>query len=271
MYLKGIFLFVSLICFAAGAEASLTNQPIGARPVGLGLAFVGVADDANAIVYNPAGLALFPGTQVTSFFSRPFGLKELETAFAAASFSGKSWAFGAAVQQFGFSKYREQTTRVAFAHRFGKRFAFGGTLFYAHLQIAGYGNDGCLGLNLGYFFRLSPRWRIGGSILNASHAALRRGKEVLPQELNAGLQFLPLPNLRFAFQISQESNFPLSLRSGVEWTVLKQLVLRSGYLTEPARFTFGCGIYFGHFKVDYAWASHLLLGGTHQISAGIRF
>jgi hypothetical protein len=34
---------------------------VGARPVGMGGAYTAVADDANALFWNPAGLALAPG------------------------------------------------------------------------------------------------------------------------------------------------------------------------------------------------------------------
>lgn len=256
--------------FPPNVEASFNHMPVGARPVGMGLAFVAVADDPYAAAYNPAGLAFLNGAQLTTFYSRPFGLKELETTFLAGSFSRKRFAFGAAIQQFGFSKYRERMAVVAFAGRFGKRFAFGGSLFYAHLRISGYGDDGCPGLNLGYLFRFSKRWAFAGSVLNAARATLRRGKEALPQELNAGLRFLPAPNLLFSFQASRESGSPVSFRSGIEWKFLKQMVLRSGCMTAPARFTLGFGVILGRIQLDYAWASHVLLGSTHQISVTVK-
>lgn len=268
---KGILAILSILIFASAAEASFTHQPIGARAVGMGSAFVAISGDPSAIAYNAAGVAFGKGLQTMVFYSRPFGLKELETTFAALSFSRENWTFGAAVQQFGFAKYREQMSRFVVAYQFGKKFAFGGSLFYGYLKIPGYGEDGCLGLDLGSLFKLSPRWSFGTSILNATLTSLRRSREALPQELNAGFQFLAFPTLRFVFQISQESGFQPSLRSGVEWTLAKKLALRSGYLTEPGRFTFGCGIYLGHFRLNYAWASHLLLGGTHQVSVEIRF
>ena len=49
-----------LICLCVVGEAfsgGWDNSLIGARPAGLGAAFVGLADDANAIFYNPAGLS----------------------------------------------------------------------------------------------------------------------------------------------------------------------------------------------------------------------
>ena len=58
----GLCLAVFLISPAAavgpassGAEALLLA--VGPRPVALGESFVGLADDASAITYNPAGLA----------------------------------------------------------------------------------------------------------------------------------------------------------------------------------------------------------------------
>ncbi|NOY78619.1 MAG: hypothetical protein GXO76_12190 [Calditrichaeota bacterium] len=271
MHWKGILLLLGVWAVVPAARASFTSQPIGARPVGMGLAFVAASGDPNAIVYNSAGMAWGKGLQATTFYSRPFGLKELETTFAALSFSGKKWTFGASFQQFGYSAYREQTTRIAIARQFGKRFIFGGSLFYARLKIAGYGEDGCLGVNFGYLFKWSSHWQFGASIRNATHSALKRGHEPLPQVLDAGLEYRPFSTFRFAFQISQETGFPPCFRSGIEWTLAKQLILRSGYLTEPGRFTLGCGFYWGPFRLDYAWASHLLLGGTHHVSVGIQF
>jgi len=48
----------ALICFAAGTSgAIILKQTSGARPLGMGEAFVAVADDVNALNFNPAGLA----------------------------------------------------------------------------------------------------------------------------------------------------------------------------------------------------------------------
>jgi long-chain fatty acid transport protein len=49
-----------LLCLCLGGEGfsgGWDNSLIGARPAGMAAAFVGLADDANAIFYNPAGLS----------------------------------------------------------------------------------------------------------------------------------------------------------------------------------------------------------------------
>ena len=41
---------------AGGQGGAFLRNPVGARPAGMGDAFVAVADDANALLYNPGGL-----------------------------------------------------------------------------------------------------------------------------------------------------------------------------------------------------------------------
>ena len=47
----------SVFAFAAGAATAEAQAPLGTRAQGMAGAFVGVADDASAVYWNPAGLA----------------------------------------------------------------------------------------------------------------------------------------------------------------------------------------------------------------------
>jgi len=52
--------------------ASIFDLGMGARPLAMGGAFVGIADDGNALYYNPAGLAWAQGLSVlSSYEARP--------------------------------------------------------------------------------------------------------------------------------------------------------------------------------------------------------
>ena len=58
--MRTIFLLINALIltllFVGMAFAAFDDMGIGARPLGMGGAFVAVADDANAAMYNPAGL-----------------------------------------------------------------------------------------------------------------------------------------------------------------------------------------------------------------------
>lgn len=60
-------------CFPAQAALDLSEIGVGARPLGLGSAFVGAADDASAIFTNPAGLAENDNLNITSMSGAMLG------------------------------------------------------------------------------------------------------------------------------------------------------------------------------------------------------
>jgi len=78
----------SIEAFAIGQSAVITlSFPVGARPTAMGEAFTGLANDANATFYNPAGLGQSP---LSSSWKTHFG----DSAFTAVAARSAS-AFGA--------------------------------------------------------------------------------------------------------------------------------------------------------------------------------
>lgn len=105
---KRLALLAALLLGAAPAAASnsgvlggaFTSVGMGTRPLGMGGAFVAIADDANAVQENPAGMAFFEkGARFAGFtHSSLFGVSELSRdylAFAQADMGysafGLSW------------------------------------------------------------------------------------------------------------------------------------------------------------------------------------
>ncbi|MBN1596641.1 hypothetical protein JW933_12005, partial [candidate division FCPU426 bacterium] len=65
------------LLFAPEAQAYFQDAAYGARPAGMGEAFVSVADDINAVLFNPAGLAQLPGVEVMGMYAGLYS--ELDT------------------------------------------------------------------------------------------------------------------------------------------------------------------------------------------------
>lgn len=63
IYMLGNTLILTLLCIGA-SFAAFDDMGIGARPLGMGGAFVAVADDANASRHNPAGLGYMTTPEV---------------------------------------------------------------------------------------------------------------------------------------------------------------------------------------------------------------
>lgn len=70
----GFLLFILCFIAASFVQAKIADDParigVGARPLGLGKAYVGLADDASAIFLNPAGLAQINHPQAASLSGR---------------------------------------------------------------------------------------------------------------------------------------------------------------------------------------------------------
>lgn len=77
-----LLFFVYCLC-APPARAYFTPAGLGVRPAGMGGAYVAVADDANAVLFNPAGYAGLERIELNSMYS------ELYAGFNARLFTGE--------------------------------------------------------------------------------------------------------------------------------------------------------------------------------------
>ena len=110
-------LIVLLVGFAYGDDFT------GARPLGMGRTFVGVADDANAIEWNPAGIASFQYLCAVAGFNREFwGISgdNIGTGYVGIANQYRDlFAYGVSWRYFFSDVYSENHFKIAFARRFG--------------------------------------------------------------------------------------------------------------------------------------------------------
>lgn len=95
----------------------------GARPLGLGRTFVGVADDANALDWNPAGIASFQSLSLTAGFNKLYlGLDNDNIGighFGVVNQYLDWFAYGVSWRSLFSHVYSENHFRLGLAHRFG--------------------------------------------------------------------------------------------------------------------------------------------------------
>jgi hypothetical protein len=101
--------------FLLGGSVPASTQPfeqLGVRPLGMAGAFVAVADDASAVVWNPAGLAHGPFFNLT--IERVARQREPEESSRRAAIEQATSGFSAATLPLGLSYHRSRyTTAVA--------------------------------------------------------------------------------------------------------------------------------------------------------------
>lgn len=271
LLLVGLSLLVSGLFLPSSGFSAFEDMEVGARPLGMGSAFVAIADDANGIYWNPAGIGRITGSQLTAFYSQPFGLKELS--FGVVGYVHRlPWGcFGLGYETFGNRLYEEKTYLLSYGQALEKRISIGANLRVMRLWIEGYGSDTAFGLDFGLLAKLGKGLNWGIFTRNLNTPRIGRAKEKLPQSLTAGLSFRPVEGLIIGCDVYKDIRFPSQVRVGQEYRVLPYLTLRMGVVTNPSRFAAGFGLDLKMFKIDYAFFTHRALGASHQTSLTINF
>ncbi|MFH1415145.1 MAG: PorV/PorQ family protein [Elusimicrobiota bacterium] len=286
-------IFVSGISGAVKSGANFLKFGIGARPLGMGGAYVAVADDVNALWWNPAGIAVMKDREITLMHNE----------------------VGEDVYH-QFLAYTQPVTKL--------RGNIGGSLSYLSVsRIQGYSAGGVstgkldaydLGVNLTYAAMI-VKGVYGGTSLKLIQEKLDTKKAAAfaldagglwktsidglgfgfnIQNIGKGLKFInetsPLPlnfkvGTAYSFSVfgnetimALDANFPSDYSTyyniGGECRFYELFAIRAGYKTKDDLangLRLGGGLKGKNLKVDYAWMPRGDLEDSHRIAVTIRF
>ncbi len=244
----------------------------GAKQNSMANSGVALSDDVFALYENPAGLAQINWKEAGLFYSpAPFGLSELSNAFAAYN---QPFGFGnlsAGMMTYGFKLYRENKISIAYSLKYNKRFFAGITLNYHTISIKNYGNTSSFSFDLGGLAYISNKLRWGFDIKNINRGSYSGYKDQIPTVLSTGFSFDILEDASISAAIEKDVLYNPSFSFGIEYYIIDNIVVRTGFSNEPSKFSAGIGINYSIFSFDYAIYTHQVLGLTHQFGLIINF
>lgn len=247
---------------------------VGAKPIALGGAFTSLANNSNAVYYNPAGISQLPFREISIFYSpAPFGLKELANGSINYVEPTKYGAFGLSAKSYGFELYKEITATLSYANNYKKKIYYGANFNYYNLKIQNYGSDATFGIDIGVLAYLTDFLRWGFSAYNLNRPSIGTQNDKLPQVYRTGLSVqLPSRNdVNFILDFEKDTRYTATVKAGIEYTLYNMVDLRAGIGTEPTKFSAGIGFYYSMFEIDYGFYNHQDLGLTHQGTVTINF
>jgi hypothetical protein len=270
----------------AGLPGEFLNSGVGARPLGMGRAFTGVADDVDAIFWNPAGLSSFRSSQI-GFVHSPLALSGSHDALAYSQPIYSLGAIGVGVASVGSSDidrvdsnnsvigsydYRETGYLVSYAHRMHDKLDLGGTVKMAENSIAGTTKRG-FGADLGLLYRTGARFQVGVMARNivAPAYSFETEKETFARVLRVGAaaKFL---NQHLTTALDLEKTVGISQNPrwhfGLEGFVIPNIVLRAGI--DETEISSGLGIRWRSLQFDYA-AGFQEIGFLNRFSFKVYF
>jgi hypothetical protein len=239
---------------------------VGARPVGMGGAFVAVANDPTTIYWNPAGIAGLLRTNVTvshTEWTADVNYEYLGAIFPVEKLGGSvGIQFGALyteiqetteLQPFGTGQtfsYTDFVGGLSYARRFTDKLLIGGTLKFVHenlgVDVGGTTiNTWLVDVGSIYYIGLGSL-RIGVALANFGPDFSPSGKYFSPDgevrewdsanpptQFRWGVAWEPVQSksmmLTTALEVSQPADNSQALKAGLEWTLQRVLSLRTGY------------------------------------------
>jgi hypothetical protein len=268
-----------------GVPGSWLSQYGGARTLGLGGAFVAAADEPMGVVWNPASLSqlyqnearfetarLFEDTSINGFsFAVPGSrLPSFGVAILSQS-SGEFEKTNDLNDPLGTFKTGDTAFLITMSKNLTPRLALGGNLKIARQTVEEFGGGG-VGFDVGGIWSLTPKIRIGASILNVGGPSitLRDTEESYPTEVRGGLATNVLGGRGLiSAELDHVSGVGMRFHGGSEYWIQPSIALRVGYHDSyPAG---GFSYRFDpRMQVDYALSDHEL-GFSHRIGLSYRF
>lgn len=291
-----------VLAAAGGIDAraqtiTLFDLGVGVRPLGMGGAFVALADDESATLYNPAGLAYLAAPQISSFYERRFGASNYLSALGALP------RIGGGLSLFSFGPIEERNEQDQVTGTVGylqvgllgagglalgdvlgaeglRALSAGGRLSLVGISTAEGGSGMGFSLSWGLLLRIEELlslpmedFRVGFVLENAPGLGM-----VNPFRGVVGLAVRPVSLLWMALDVA----FPLELHAGVELNIPfpegalplpPEIAVRLGFFAQGEVFSFttGLGLGIGAFRFDYAFISHPQLPGSHRLALVWRF
>lgn len=244
----------------------------GAKQISLSNSDVALSNDVFSIFNNPAGLSQMSWREVGLFYSpAPFGLTELANGFIAYHEPTSIGSFGLGGMSYGFELYREAKITLSYSYNYSNKFFAGLTLNYHTLSIQNYGDDGAFYFDVGGLAYLTDFLRFGFVIQNVNRASFGNEKDQIPVIINTGFSFDLTDEASANFSIQKDIDLNPSFQFGIDYDIIENLSLRTGFSNEPARYSVGIGINYSVVSLDYAIYTHNDLGITHQAGVILSF
>ncbi len=275
----------------AGTQ-SIFTLGAGSRGIGLGRAFVSLADDASAVYWNPAALKNVGSTQFMAMYMPLYGdftgADYTYFAFVYPTLSAGSFGVGYTRVGTTFDRYDELSvplgegnyseSQLMFSYAFERHYgwlmgqlATGGT-FKISRQVVDPFSSNAPGVDLG--FRYVPDWAKSISIgvnlqdLAGNQYKLDLESDSLDRTILAGLgytkNFENGSALRLMLQYDTPRRADARFHAGAEYAFSKILALQVGYDNDVATFGLGVGAY--NYGLDYAYYSRTDAGSNQAVT-----
>jgi len=301
MNTKKLFIFVFVLqitlftfngfCAGPGTTgARVLNQGIGVRPLGMGEAYTAVADDINAIYFNPAGLTLLNKREIgvlymsdvtDAFYSsvgfvQPFekiGVLGISFILYSGGIIEINNLDGTSADKRAQDDY---VVTISYARNVIKNLSAGANIKVLRSTLVEQYTAYSYAADIGVLYNLG-NLNMGISVQNIGTPIIYKEKpDPLPLKIKVGAAYKMKVDgdnsLTMAFDVNKPYDNIFQENIGVEYWFKNIFAVRSGYKFgyDSSSFTLGGGFVWKFMQIDFTWGLRGDLGNTLQCSLIIR-
>ncbi len=291
-------LLAGLVNVAGIAETAVSVLDIdpGVQVIGVGGAGTALAQGAETLYYNAAGLSALPGISFSSFYASYLG----SASYSSLALTFHNWGLGIlmfnASNIAGYNSDGDPTDALAYSNNalllgFGINpkdipfipalpidFSLGARIKY--LSVTN-GTVSGSGFSFDLAYRMTFRdMRIGPISLSDMALGVTANNlfggvnyDAHGESMAMSLRIGGAMKVADIILLTSDLDLAGGFHFGMAYSPIQTLVLRLGMLTQPGgmSITLGMGLNIQGFILDYAYITHPTLSGTHRLSLSIDF
>jgi len=256
----------------------------GARSLGMGKAYVAIADEASATYWNQAGLTQLQQPEFTTLYTTLF----MDTSYSFVSYahpttdwgtfginavmlsSGNFEKVNATNEVIGTFSDQQMSVGLSYGRRLTDTLAFGAGVNYISRALDD-SQDSIISTDISCLYNPTAALSVGFTVKNAVSTVIDGDtKDVIEPDFRLGAAYrLFDDDLLVSADISRMFDESMKVHGGIEYKLWgDMLVLRAG--ADATEITGGLGLNLGEISVDYAYAQQEL-GDSHRFSFSYKF
>ncbi len=244
------------------------NHLAGSRALALSNAVVSFSDTWSTF-HNQAGLAELNYFSAGFYYESKFNIDELSLVSGSLVLPVSTGTFGISLSQFGKAMYKEQKAGLGFAKKLTSTLNAGIQLDYISQTFPE--NEHAYGFATfegGIIWSPVKNLFLGSHVFNPVSGGIEtpagKQKTFAVYQIGGHYKFSEMALITAGVQ--KESNFPVKLKSGIEFLPVKNFALRFGVSGKPFSSTAGIGYTIGKLSADIGFSYYGNLGVSPSVS-----
>ena len=259
------------LLFYLPCKTQMLHQPVAALYVSANAYSIRHVD-VFACTGNPAALAQLSNASIGVYGEKRFLLSAFNDCRLITAFSTSSGNVGINASYYGFSDYHESGIGLIYARKLGKSAAAGLQFNYHSIGIAGLGKASAIGVHIGSVFNLSNDLHAGIRISNPAGGKFGQlMQEKLPFVYATGIGFDASEKIFISLEVIKEEDQPVSINAGMQYSIARQLLLRTAIASATGSFCVGAGFLWNDLRADIVSGFHPRLGITPGFLCAFNF